>query len=294
MQAKEMVRSVLAAPPVARFLHWANANPRLPEETRAQLYFKVTKKIPPDPNRVFTHRVTGGDEIHLHLDGTIRRLYWTGSYEADALPLFTAYAARSTTILDVGAAEGVYALFAAAANRDALILAFEPGAPQLERLHANLRVNAPAISDRIRVITTALADETGTTEFYELPGGTSSLNPEFRADTVTRTVEVGRGDDIVAEEIPDRTVDLIKLDTESTEPAALRGLHATIERDRPVIFCEALPGRTEAELQELVDGWGYRTYWLSGTGPIARSPIAGERTFVNWLFLPDDQPPLSA
>jgi hypothetical protein len=109
---------------------------------------------------------------------------------------------------------------------------------------------------------------------------------------VTRTVEVACGDDVVADLLPDRTVDLIKLDTESTEPAALRGLDATVERDRPVIFCEVLAGRTEPELQPLVDKWGYRTYWLSDDGPVLREPIIGEKSNVNWLFLPDDRAPL--
>jgi len=292
METKEIARSVLAAPPVAAALHWANSSPHLPERARAKLYYRVTKKIPPDPGRVFTHQVAGGEEIKLHLDGTVRRLYWTGSYEADALPLFAVYAAQSTTILDVGAAEGVYSLFAAAVSPDATILAFEPGGPQLERLAANLAVN-PSMGERIQVVSKALADETGTTEFYELPGGTSSLNPEFRQETVTRTVEVARGDDVVAELLADRRVDLIKLDTESTEPAALRGLDATIERDRPVIFCEVLAGRTEPELQPLVDKWGYRTYWLADDGPVLREPIDGEKSNVNWLFLPDDRAPLT-
>jgi FkbM family methyltransferase len=291
METKEMARAVLASPPVAAALHLVNSSPRLSDRTRAKLYFKLSKKIPPDPGRMFTHQVAGGQAIRLHLDGTVRRLYWTGSYEADALPLFAEYAARSSTILDVGAAEGVYSLFAAARQPDATILAFEPGGPQLERLGANLAAN-PALGAGIRVVDQALADESGMTEFYELPGGTSSLNPEFRDATVTRTVQVARGDDVVAELIPDRIVDLIKLDTESTEPAALRGLDATIQRDRPVIFCEVLAGRTEPELQPLVDRWGYRTYWLSDDGPVARDRIVGVKSNVNWLFLPDDRAPL--
>jgi FkbM family methyltransferase len=294
VQTKEMARSVLAAPPVAAVLHRVGSSPHLPERARAKLYFKVTKKIPPNPDRIFTHQVAGGEAIRLHLDGTVRRLYWTGSYEADALPLFAEYAAQSSTILDVGAAEGVYSLFAAARSPEALILAFEPGGPQLERLGANLASNDPKLSGRIQVVAKALADRSGTTEFYELPGGTSSLNSEFRSSTVTRTVEVARGDDVVAELIPDRTVDLVKLDTESTEPAALRGLDGTVKRDRPVIFCEVLAGRTEPELQPLVDEWGYRTYWLSDDGPVARDRIVGVKSNVNWLFLPDDRAPLQA
>lgn len=294
MQSKEVVRKVLGAGPVAAALHWANTHPRLSDRGRLHLYHRVTKKISADPARIFTHRVTGGEEIRLHLEGTIRRLYWTGTYETDALPLFTEYARQSSAILDVGAAEGVYALFAAAVNPTAQILAFEPGGAQQVRLAENLAANAALVGDRLTVVAKALSDTTGTADFHELPGGTSSLNAEFRADTVTRQVEVARGDDVVAELLPDTPIDLIKIDTESTEPAVLRGLASTIERDRPAIFCEVLANRSEAELQPLVDAWGYRTYWLAADGAVARQPIAGDPThrFVNWLFLPDDRPPL--
>ncbi len=133
-----------------------------------------------------------------------------------------------------------------------------------------------AKATRLTVVAKALSDTTGTADFHELPGGTSSLNAEFRADTVTRQVEVARGDDVVAELLPDTPVDLIKIDTESTEPAVLRGLASTIERDRPVIFCEVLVNRSEAEPRAARRRrGGHRTYWLAPpTSAVADQPIA--------------------
>jgi FkbM family methyltransferase len=296
VEVKEVARRILAAGPVAGALRAVNANQRLSDRARSRLYHRVTKKIPPRPDQVFTYRVPGGEAVRFHLDGTIRRLHWTGAYEVDALPLFAAYARDASLILDVGAAEGVYSLFAAAVNDRSRILAFEPGSRQLVRLAANLDANAALVGDRLQIVTKALSDEDGTAEFHELPGGTSSLNAEFRANTESRIVELARGDDVVAELAPGARVDLIKIDTESTEPAVLRGLDATVRRDRPVIFCEVLSGRTESELQPLTDDWGYRTWWLSGDGPVRRDRIEGDPSsrFVNWLFLPDDRDPLTA
>jgi FkbM family methyltransferase len=293
---KELLRSVMATPPIPRALRMVNTAPRLSEERRSWLYYHVTKKLPAQPARLFDHDVYGGERLHFFLVGMARSLFWTGTYEADALPLFTSYARDSKVILDVGAAEGVYALFAAAVNPRAKILAFEPGAEQLAHLEANLSANPQLGVDRVVVVAKALSDQAGEAEFYEAPGGTSSLNPTFRAGTVSRVVDVARGDDVVEELLPGQSIDLIKLDTESTEPAALRGLDATVRRDRPVIFCEVLAGRTEPDLQALVDDWGYRTYWLSSTGPVPRKQIVGDpnHRLVNWLFLPDDRVPLTA
>jgi FkbM family methyltransferase len=295
VSSKDVLRSVLGSPPVAGAVRLVNRSERIGEQRRSWLYHHVTKKVPPRPERVFQHVVPGGEPMSFHLVGTVRQLFWTGEYEADALPLFTRYARASEVILDIGAADGVYAIFAAAVNPDAVILAFEPGSRQLPRMVANLAINHQVVQDRVVVVAKALSDHAGVADFHETPGGNSSLNPDFRVVTDTHQVELARGDDVVAELLPDRRVALIKIDTESTEPLVLRGLEDTIRRDRPAIFCEVLAGRTEKDLQVLVDGWGYRTYWLSGSGPVEKPRIVADPTnqYVNWLFLPADQVPLT-
>jgi Methyltransferase FkbM domain len=37
-------------------------------------------------------------------------------------------------------------------------------------------------------------------------------------------------------------VDLVKIDTETTEPAVIRGMARTLARDRPDVVCEVLAG----------------------------------------------------
>lgn len=293
MQAKELIRTSLGVRPVSTVLRAVNSSPRLTEDQRATVYHRVTKKVANDPDRVFRHRVPTGRTVSIHLDGTIRRLYWTGTFETDALPLFTSYARDSQVILDIGAAEGVYTLFAAAVSPRSQIVAFEASPAEQRRLRANLDANRSLVAGRVDLRPEALADHEGTADLFEVPGGTSSLNPGFRPGSTPRTVTVSTGDAVVAEVAPGGRVDLIKVDTESTEPAVLRGLRDTIERDRPVIFCEVLSGRTEADLQPLIDGWGYRSHWLSAEGPVARRTIEGDPTnrYANWLFLPDDGPP---
>lgn len=93
----------------------------------------------------------------------------------------------------------------------------------------------------------------------------------------------------MAEHVPNASVDLIKLDTESTEPAALRGLESTIGRHRPAVVCEVLRDRTEPELEAFFFGQvDYDAYWLTPDGPQGRSRIVGDPEFryVNYLFVP--------
>jgi hypothetical protein len=72
-------------------------------------------------------------------------------------------------------------------------------------------------------------------------------------------------------------VDLIKIDTEGTEPQVLRGMGETLRRDRPTIICEVLKGfGTERELQEMLCHYGYRYYLLTRDGPTLRETIEGQ------------------
>ena len=80
-------------------------------------------------------------------------------------------------------------------------------------------------------------------------------------------------------------IDLIKIDTESTEAQVLRGMAETIRRDHPTILCEVLPGcGSERPLEEVLASSGYRFYLLTSKGPIPREHIEGDRVWPNHLF----------
>ena len=291
---KATARKVLSSAPGRSVLRYLTASSPLPFRVRRRLYLKVGKKVRPPVGAEFEQPVPGGLPVRFRLDGTVRELFWVGAFETDSLPLFVAYAQRSSCVLDVGAAEGLYALLAAAVSPGSTVLAFEPGSRQIGRLEANLQLNRPGAGTSVRAVDIALSDHNGEAQFFELPGGTSSLNPEFRSNTEPRSVRVARGDDILPDLLGTQPVDLMKIDTESTEPEVLAGLRATVARDRPVIFCEVLRGRSEDRLQRIVDELGYRAWWLSGYGPVRQDRIVGRAGFVNWLFLPDHDAPLRA
>ena len=117
---------------------------------------------------------------------------------------------------------------------------------------------------------------------------TASLSREFmnwQPAWSSSMVDVTTGDKFVAENDLPR-VDLLKIDTESTEPQVLAGMLKTIERDRPQIICEVLPDLTETRIEELLSPLGYSFYRITDRGLVRQESITGDLIFRNYLFSP--------
>jgi FkbM family methyltransferase len=81
-------------------------------------------------------------------------------------------------------------------------------------------------------------------------------------------------------------VGLMKIDTETTEPAVLRGAPATLRRDRPPIFCEVLGGYTEEALEAILGPLDYRLFRLEPGLQREVEHIVPHERYPNFLFLP--------
>jgi FkbM family methyltransferase len=289
--AKQIVRSAISAPGVRHGLRWFLQQPTVPSRWRDLAHRKLAKRAR-FGDRTFHYATPDGQRLELVHGGTSNYLYWLGEYEPETTSLFCRLAARARVVLDIGAAEGLYAILGAAASPAARILAFEPGADTAAVCAKNLGLNLP-LTRRVELHALALGAADGESTLYVAgeTGGTSSLNPAFRADRREQRVVVRSGDSLLAE-LAIARVDLIKLDTESTEPAVLRGLAATLGRDHPDILCEVLYGRTERELADLLGPLGYRFFWVSGDGLVRHTALAGDPTYrhPNYLFTVRDDP----
>jgi hypothetical protein len=135
-----------------------------------------------------------------------------------------------------------------------------------------------------------VGEKEGTAEFFhtasELPTS-SSLSLEFMSHTenlVSDSVPIITLDSFVKENNI-KYVDLMKIDTESTEPDVIKGMYETLQRDQPTIFCEVLKGRgSEKPLEELMHALGYRFYLLTPEGPIEQKHVEGHHEWLNYLF----------
>jgi len=221
-------------------------------------------------------------------DWISNQVYWRGwaGYEPETVPLFYRLATRARTTLDVGAYVGFYTLLAAHANPSSRVFAFEPLEDVYGRLQRHIKINRLANAQCIRA---AVGDFDGESDFYCGAGDvpcSSSLSFEFMrsvAQLRVSRVPVITLDQFVRENAVEH-VDLMKIDTETTEPQVLRGMMKTIRRDAPAIICEVLGRGSEQALEDLLGPLGYRFYHLTDDGPILRDRISGHPLWLNYLF----------
>lgn len=241
-----------------------------------------------------SERLPNGRRLRLWSQGDdwiANEVYWRGvfGYEPDMSRLFFELAREARVVLDIGAFVGYYALLAAHANPSARILAFEPNPAVFERLVRNVRLNG---AENVESLAIAVSDSAGSVDLYRpstaIPSSSSlsveMMSKEFGADLHPTRVTTAALDDVMSERGIAR-VDLMKLDTETTEPAILRGARRTLQRDRPTIVCEVLDGwgvesQLEAELRPL----GYQYFLLTNDGPVRRGALRADARWRNQLF----------
>ncbi|WP_324808136.1 FkbM family methyltransferase [Sphingomonas sp. LY29] len=207
----------------------------------------------------FSVDVEPGKSFQLESRGDVveNDLFWAGfgkSWEADSLKRWVQLAKSSKVILDIGANTGVFALSAQTINPGATVLAMEASARTANRLRQNVRMNDyPIIVEEA-----AASDADEVLTFYDFPGEhqySASLQPSM-GGSIESKVQAYRLDSVL-----DRhglgKIDLMKMDVERHEPAALRGMRGRLESDRPTIFIEVLDDECRRGIEEALSGFDY-------------------------------------
>jgi FkbM family methyltransferase len=181
-------------------------------------------------------------------------------------------------VIDGGANLGIYTVLASrlvgAAGR---VLSFEPGAGSFVHLERNIALNR---ASNVSAINKALSDRCGTALLYHNLGwpiayalaaddGAATAYEEVETTTIDAEVQgAGLG-----------RVDLIKLDVEGAEEAALHGAHETLRRHRPTVLFELNPlapieaGRSHYDAWKLLDGLGYELWGVTEAGDLGRRSV---------------------
>ena len=194
----------------------------------------------------------GDMRFKCHLDEHIGgQIYWFGAYSLGQLRILDRILEDGMTFLDVGANQGEFTLFAAKRLPNGVVHAFEPMAEMRERLQANVAANG---FENILVHDVALADADETRPLYAGDGayidgcrneGVATLYPAGDEQVPLERVECRRLDSI-AVSLGIVRVDVVKLDIEGGEIAAIGGAHHILERDRPLLMVELSPSQLRA------------------------------------------------
>ncbi len=203
-------------------------------------------------------RLAGTDLAQLHY---VRELQEQGR-ERTLVRLLTESIPSGGVVVEGGAYLGYVTVHAASAvGPGGRVVVFEPNAGIHDVLRRNLRANG--VDDRVELLPSALGDTAGRARFFV---GADISNLFAPAGTETSTeVDVVRADDLV-----NGPVDVVKLDVEGAEPAALRGMERILTGDRPprtlLVEChpEALEraGSSQDELLAILAGYGYLVQWI--------------------------------
>jgi FkbM family methyltransferase len=136
-------------------------------------------------------------------------------------------------IYDVGAFHGILTLFFAA--RAARVVAYEPNEMNHARLIENIRLNN-LTNVEVRKLAVGSRARSGTLLYSPSMAGGGSLDSRAVAP-ISQQVEITTLDkDIAAASLP--APDLIKIDIEGWELAALEGARATLDAHHPRLFLE--------------------------------------------------------
>ena len=199
---------------------------------------------------------------------TSRSVFVTGRYEPNEFCLLSRLLKLGLTFIDIGANMGLYTLFAAhRVGESSCVLAIEPSTREMQTLKDNVEQNA---FGNVRLYPTALSDGASEVELLVARLQNSGHNTlgAFGYNTTLDHKEKARAmrlDELVQSETLSR-VDVVKMDIEGAELAALRGAGETLERFRPVVLLELSDraphhqSSTSADVLALLTQHGYRFF----------------------------------
>jgi FkbM family methyltransferase len=187
-------------------------------------------------------------------------------------------------LLDVGAADGLFATLYCLACRDNRAIAYEPSSEMYPHLVACVELNN--LADRMTIVNAAVGrtDEAATGHLN--PAGMLILTDSSPATTTVQLVSLDRQ---VAEVGPPR---VIKIDVEGYEGEVLGGASQLLSTHKPILFLEfhldiieSNGGRVD-ELLKLLTDLGYQFETSLGSPLTARAVAGSPKAIIRFVARP--------
>lgn len=199
----------------------------------------------------------------------LQQLYWFGEqgWEPELLPWWRYFCRKASTILELGANVGYYAVQGARAAPHARYVAVEPHPASVRISLENLALNG---IDSVEVVAAAAVADPAVTStqlripWQQLSAPTVAFTPT--SSELPATMARGPATVITVPAVDVRSllgeVDLLKLDVEGQEHELLQASREQLRARHPTIFTELLPGTVQlrAVLVDLCENLGYRCY----------------------------------
>lgn len=200
-------------------------------------------------------------------DNTQRVMYFTGWYERQFTEWLLRELQKGNVYLDIGAHVGMHALTAARRLSElggGKVIAIEATPDSAEKIRQAAKANS---LNNVEVVQVGLGDHEGVLKLYtddRFPPNDAAVRSQFNTGQLVCEVRLARLDDI-AESIGLTKADIVKLDIEGGEVAALKGMLSTLRQLRPrFITLEVEEFRlrqaktTEADIVSLLSSCGYQ------------------------------------
>lgn len=212
-----------------------------------KLYHKLPSGIKTQVRNTYTSmvRMYHSGKYHIQLNkGTsfwaafhhlpeYREAHGFTHYEPEFLEAFTKQTKKAKVIYDIGSNIGLYSLTAAALNKDARIIAFEPETHCCEIIEKSKNLNS---FDNIEVQECCLGDHNDTIKL-SMKGSTGHFVSHDVKEEEVIEKPVYRLDYLVEKKsIP--APDMVKIDVEGYEAHVMRGMKNIMSVHKPVILLE--------------------------------------------------------
>ena len=217
-------------------------------------------------------------------EGTAMLYVFREAYEAELRHLGVLLRAGGVFI-DAGANCGIFTVAAGKlVGPTGRVMAIEPTSRAASTLRENILLNSLS---NVVVFEAALTEKVGTARLYHNRGPVAaSVTEEEKGGDFdeVKTVSISS----ISEGEAISRLDVVKLDIEGAEEAALRGGTAVMERHRPIVIFEMNPGAAEFggaapdAAWHLLAEWGYTLHQMSRDGKLTVMDGLPEHT--GWEF----------
>jgi FkbM family methyltransferase len=256
---------------------------RFSRRLRTKNYIKGIKNIP-----IIIKKCMGN--ITMKVDKTSYMggsIYWSGFHHVNEIVFLKNFLEPNMVLVDIGANQGEFSLFAASLLTQGQVISFEPVSKQYGMLTENIALNS---FNNINVNKYGLSDQVASLPIY------TSLDEDLHAGIHEGLSTLyATGDRVDLEETIDLKIfdiefenkiermDFIKIDIEGSELFALKGMRNHLSRFKPMILIElnndtfSAANYTVKDVTDYLEEFGYQAYTLF-RGKITKH----EGAFSNW------------